>query len=194
MTYPEVDLLAVLVGDCAARKVSVAPGGWRTLSETELDQLRLRPRAKDAVIALQKLTLREYPEFPAGKLADAEMVAAVYGPRLASLEHEVVIAIAVDGQNRMLAEFEVAKGGKHGAALTPADVLRPLIRVGASALILLHNHPSGDPTPSKEDIHLTKSLRNAGVVVGIPLLDHVIVAARAGGHVSLLHLGVLEEL
>ena len=194
MTYPEVDLLAVLVGDCAARKVSVAPGGWRTLSETELDRLRLRPRAKDAVIALQKLTLREYPEFPAGKLADAEAVAAVYGPRLASLEHEVVIAIAVDGQNRMLTEFEVAKGGKHGAALTPADVLRPLIRVGASALILLHNHPSGDAAPSKEDIHLTKSLRNAGTVVGIPLLDHVIVAAKGSGHVSLRHLGVLEEL
>ena len=194
MTYPEVDLLVVLVGDCAARKVGSAPGGWRTLSEPELDRLRLRPRAKGAVIALQKLTLREYPEFPAGKLADAETVAAVYEPRLCSLEHEVVIAIAVDGQNRMLAEFEVAKGGKHGAALTPADVLRPLIRVGASALILLHNHPSTDPTPSTEDIQLTKALRNAGMVVGIPLLDHVIIGARDGGHVSLRATGVLEEL
>ena len=194
MTYPEVDLLAVLVGDCAARKVSVAPGGWRTLSEPELDRLRLRPRAKDAVIALQKLTLREYPELPLGKLADAEVVADVYGPRLASLEHEVVMAIAVDGQNRMIAEFEVAKGGRHGAALTPTDVLRPLIRVGASALILVHNHPSADPTPSSEDIQLTKALCNAGMVVGIPLLDHLIIGARGGGHVSLRHLGILEEL
>lgn len=194
MTYPEVDLLAVLVGDCAARKVGGALGGWRTLSETELDRLRLRPRARTAVIALQKLTLREYPELPLGKLADAEVVADVYGPRLASLEHEVVMAIAVDGQNRMIAEFEVAKGGRHGAALTPTDVLRPLIRVGASALILVHNHPSADPTPSSEDIQLTKALCNAGMVVGIPLLDHLIIGARGGGHVSLRHLGILEEL
>jgi len=194
VTYPEVELLAVLVGDSAARKVAVAPGGWRTLSEPELDQLRLRPRAKGAVLALQSLSQRVLPEFPKGKLSDAATVAGVYGPRLADLEHEVVIAVAVDGQNRLHGEFEVARGGRHGAALTPADVLRPLIRVGASAFILVHNHPSGDPSPSCEDVRLTRALRHAGTVVGIPLLDHLIIAARGGGSVSLLETGVLEEL
>jgi DNA repair protein RadC len=126
-----------------------------------------------------------------GKMADVETVVGVYGPRLAGLEYEVVIAIALDGQNRLLAEFEVARGGKHGAALTPADVLRPVIRAGASALLLLHNHPSGDPTPSREDCQLTRALRSAATVVGIPLLDHIIVAARYGGHVSFLQLGLL---
>lgn len=192
MTYPEVNLLAILVGDSAARKVSVAPGGWRSLSEAELDVLRLRPKAREAVLALQRLTARDYPKLPVGQLADPDTVVGVYGPRMAGLEHEVVIAIALDGKNRLLAEFEVARGGKHGAALTPSDVLRPVIRVGASAMLLLHNHPSGDPTPSSEDLTLTRALRQAGGVVGIPLLDHIIVAARFGGHVSLLQRGVLE--
>lgn len=194
MTYPEADLLAILVGDNAARKVSAAPGGWRTLSEAELEQLRLRRRAKDAVIALQALTSRPFVELPAGKLCDAASVAAFYAERLSSLDHEVVIAVALDGQHRVLGEFEVARGGRHGAAVTAADVFRPVIRAAASALILVHNHPSGDPTPSSEDVHMTKALRNAGIVVGVPLLDHIVVGARGGGHVSLCDRGVLEAL
>ena len=194
MTYPEADLLAILVGDNAARKVSAAPGGWRTLSQAELEQLRLKPRAKDAVLALQTLTQRPSAELPAGKLCDASSVAAFYAERLGSLEHEVVIAVALDGRQRMLGEFEVARGGRHGAALTAADVFRPVIRAAATALILVHNHPSGDPSPSSEDVHMTKALRNAGLVVGIPLLDHIIVGARGGGHVSLCERGILEAL
>ena len=192
--YPEVELLATLVGDSAARKVTAAPGGWRTLSEVELDQLGLRGRAKVAVLALQTLTERAFPVLTLGRLADAAGVAGVYERRLAGLEHEVVIAIAVDGQNRLLGEFEVARGGRHGAAVTAADVLRPVIRAGASALILIHNHPSGDPTPSADDIQMTKALRNAALIVGIPLLDHIVVAARGGGYVSLREQGVVEEL
>jgi len=194
MTYPEVDLLAILVGDSAARKVSAAPGGWRTLSQAELEQLRLKPRAKDALLALQALTQRPFAELPAGQMCDAASVAAFYAERLGSLDHEVVIAVAIDGQHRALGEFEVARGGRHGAALTAADVFRPAIRAAASALILVHNHPSGDPSPSSEDIHLTKAIRNAGIVVGIPLLDHIIVAARGGGYISLCEHGTLGTL
>lgn len=194
MTYPEADLLAILVGDSAARKVSAAPGGWRTLSHAELEQLRLRPRAKDAVLALQALTQRPLAELPIGKLCDAPSVAAFYAERLGGLEHEVVIAVAIDGQQRVLGEFEVARGGRHGAALTAADVFRPVIRAAGSALILVHNHPSGDPSPSSEDVHMTKAIRNAGIVVGVPLLDHIIVAARGGGYVSLCERGVLGDL
>ena len=194
MTYPESDLLALLVGDAAARKVCAAPGGWRTLSHAELEQLRLRPRVKGVVLALQALAQRPFVELPVGELCDAASVGAFYGDRLGSADHEVVIAVAVDGQNRVLGEFEVARGGRHGAAVTAADVFRPVIRAAASALILVHNHPSGVAEPSTEDVHLTKALRNAGIIVGIPLLDHIIVGARGGGYVSLCERGVLEAL
>jgi DNA repair protein RadC len=107
---------------------------------------------------------------------------------LEGLEHEVVMAVALNGQNRVLGEFEVSKGGRHGAALTIADVFRPLIRAGASAALLIHNHPSGDPTPSPEDRLVTRAVKQAGDLIGIPLLDHVIVGARGGGCVSLREL------
>ncbi len=194
MTFPEVELLALLVGDAAARKVCAAPGGWRSLSQAELEQLRLRPRAKGVVLALQVLSQRPFAELPVGKLCDAASVGAVYGEQLGSLDHEVVIAVAVDGHNRVLGEFEVARGGRRGAAVAAADVLRPVIRATGSAFILVHNHPSGDPTPSADDIHMTKALRNAGLVVGVPLLDHIVIGARGGGFVSLSERGVLEAL
>ena len=194
MTFPEVELLTLLVGDLAARKVCAAPGGWRTLSEAELEQLRLRPRAKGVVLALQALTHQAFVELPIGKLCDAASVAAFYGQRLGELDYEVVLAVAIDGKNRVLGEFEVARGGRHGAAVTAADVLRPVIRAAGSAFILVHNHPSGDPTPSSEDIQMTKALRNAGLVVGVPLLDHLVIGARGGGYASLADRGVLEAL
>jgi DNA repair protein RadC len=194
VTYPEVQLLALLVGDLAARKVCSAPGGWRGLSGPELGQLGLRPRVKGVVTALQALTQRPLAELPRGELSDPETVGAFYGDRLGHLEHEVIVAVALDGQHRLLGEFEVARGGRHGASLTAGDVLRPIIRAAGSAFLLIHNHPSGDPSPSSEDIHMTKALRNAGLVVGIPLIDHVVVGARGGGYVSLRERGVLEAL
>lgn len=194
MTFPEVELLALLVGDAAARKVCAAPGGWRGLSQAELEELRLRPRTKGVVLALQALTQRPFVELPVGQFCDAASVGAFYGKQLGGMEYDVVIAVALDGQSRVLGEFEVARGGRHGAAVTAADVLRPVIRALGSAFILVHNHPSGDPTPSADDIHLTKALRNAGLVVGVPLLDHIVIGARGGGFVSLAERGVVGTL
>ncbi len=75
----------------------------------------------------------------------------------------------------------------------PADVLRPMIRVGASGFILVHNHPSSDATPSDQDIELTENLVRAGAVVGIHLVDHVVIGARGGGYASVYDLGLLKS-
>jgi DNA repair protein RadC len=104
-----------------------------------------------------------------------------------------MVAVALDGKLNLLAEIEIATGGHHGIAVTPADVFRPLIRSGASAFVLVHNHPSGDPTPSREDIAMTQAVVSVGVVVGIELLDHVIVGARGGGWSSLMDLGLMGD-
>ena len=79
----------------------------------------------------------------------------------------------------------LASGGAHGCALTTRDVFRPLIRVGATGVVIVHNHPSGDPKPSREDIEMTQVILDAGIVLGVPLLDHIIVGARGGGWASL---------
>jgi DNA repair protein RadC len=112
-------------------------------------------------------------------------------PRLAALEHEEVWLLSLDGRNGLKTARRIAQGGLHGCALTPRDVLQPAVRDGASAIVLVHNHPSGEPGPSTQDVDMTRAVAMACDVVGVPLLDHVIVAR--GGATSLLELGALPE-
>jgi len=188
---PELGELQAVLGEEAGDLLARAPGGWRSLSEAELAELV--PKRIDAVLALQQLVRRDYPSLSVGALANPRDVASVYSDWLGSLRYEVVLALALDGRNYFLQELEVARGGIHGAALTPVDVFRPLIRAGAHGFVLCHNHPSGDPTPSAEDVVMTRAVAEVGAIVGIPLLDHIIIGARGGGWTSLLDLGVIEE-
>ena len=112
-------------------------------------------------------------------------------PRLAGLDHEEVWVLGLDGNNGLGSARRVAQGGMHGASLLPRDVLRPALRDGASAIVLVHNHPSGDPSPSPDDVEMTRALDRACRTVGISLLDHIIVPRE--GSESLLSLGVFED-
>lgn len=193
LSHPEYELLRSVLGNgLLARCLAKAPGGWRDLSEVELDDLRLGERHKRAVLALQGLVRRSYPELPKYALCSSSDVGYVYGERLGGLVHEVILAVALDGRNNFIGEALLAQGGAHGACLRPADVLRPMIRMGASAFVLVHNHPSGDPNPSREDIELTRALIAMSEAVGMPLVDHVIVGGKGGGYVSLFDLGLMQ--
>ena len=83
--------------------------------------------------------------------------------------------LAFDGRGHLRAARCIAKGGLHGASVRAADPLRAALRVDASAFVLVHNHPSGDPTPSHEDVVLTAQIARAAEIVGVALLDHVVV-------------------
>ncbi len=195
LSEPEAALLRAVLGRGAfVTRLARALGGWRTLSEHELRALRLTPRQKNAVLALQVLVQKSYPDLVRRTVACAADVGRVYGHRLGGEMREVLLALALDGKNRVLAEVVVAEGGAHGVSLRPRDVLRPLLRIGASAFILVHNHPSGDPTPSEGDLLLTRALEECATAVGVPLVDHVIIAGRGGGMVSLLNLGVVTAV
>lgn len=112
---------------------------------------------------------------PALRLGDATAVSEWASSRLASLDHEELWLLALDAANGLRAARRVAQGGLHGLSVAARDPLRVALREGASAFILVHNHPSGDPTPSREDIDFTERMARAADVVGTPLLDHVIV-------------------
>jgi len=127
---------------------------------------------------------------PRQNLASSSEVARWARVRLSALDHEQVWVLALDGRNCLRAAKRVAEGGLHGCSVDPRDVLRAVVREAASAFVLVHNHPSGDPTPSDEDIELTNRVARAASVLGTPLVDHVIVAG--GGHASLFDLGVIE--
>jgi DNA repair protein RadC len=111
-------------------------------------------------------------------LPDSRAVAAWARGRLGRLDHEELWVLALDGQHRVRAARRVAAGGLHGLAVSVRDPLRFALREGASAFVVVHNHPSGDPSPSGEDLAFTERLRLAADAVGTPLLDHVIVAGH----------------
>lgn len=132
-----------------------------------------------AALELGRRALAEVSGTKREKLDSFDAVERWARPRLTWLEHEEVWLLGLDGRNGLRMARRIAQGGAHGCALSPRDVLAPAVREGASAIVLCHNHPSGDPTPSPEDLAMTRALATACEVVGIPLLDHVVVA-RSG--------------
>jgi len=122
-------------------------------------------------------------------LPNRRAVEAWARPRLATLDHEELWILALDGHHGLRAARRVASGGIHGLHVAARDPLRIALREAASAFVLVHNHPSGDPEPSAEDTAFTRTVSGGANVVGVPLLDHVIVARRRA--VSMLERGLL---
>jgi DNA repair protein RadC len=110
--------------------------------------------------------------------------------RLRRLTQERFVVVMLDGRHRVVSEEVVSQGTLTASLVHPREVFRPALRASAAALILVHNHPSGDPTPSAEDRTVTARLARAGEILGIRVLDHVVVAER--GYVSLREEGALE--
>jgi len=110
-------------------------------------------------------------------------------PRLMHRDHEVFLVLALDARHRVIGVRQVAQGSATSVEVHPREVFGPLVREAAAAVIVAHNHPSGDPEPSEHDRQLTDRLRRAGELLGIPLLDHVVIGAA--GYVSLAERGRL---
>lgn len=98
-----------------------------------------------------------------------------YGPRLCRKTREELLVVAVNVRHAILREEVVAQGEVSGAAVVPRMVFAPAIGTAAAAVLIVHNHPSGDPTPSPADREVTAHLAKVGVLIGIPLLDHLII-------------------
>jgi DNA repair protein RadC len=164
-----------------ARRALAATGGLLDLARCPAPELEVllgdARRAKRLAAAFQlgarRAVLERAPSATFGSSAD---VAAWAEPRLASLEHEELWVLALDGRGGLRGARRAAMGGLHGVGVRAADVLRIALRLAASGFVLVHNHPSGDATPSREDHVFTRSIAKAAAVVGLPLLDHVVVA------------------
>lgn len=115
-------------------------------------------------------------------------VAAYLAPELADLAQEQFRAVLLDTKHHLLATTLVYQGGANAVSIRPADCFREAVRLGAVAVIFAHNHPSGDPTPSPEDVALTAELVRAGDLLGIQVLDHLILGR---GCVSLRERGLM---
>jgi DNA repair protein RadC len=122
------------------------------------------------------------------ELSSPEAVVAYLGPEMADLAQEQLRAVLLDRKNRMLAVSFVYQGGIDTIAVCLRDCFRDAVRANAAGVILVHNHPSGDPTPSLEDRIITLEAARAGALLDIELVDHIIVGRE--GHVSLRRAGL----
>ncbi len=98
--------------------------------------------------------------------------------KMANLEQEELWVLLLDSRNHHMRTVQLYKGSLNSSSVRPAEIFRDAIRHNAANIIVVHNHPSGDPSPSPEDIHLTRVLIEAGKMLELQVLDHIIVGAN----------------
>lgn len=201
----DAELVALLLrtGSCGRDALSVASGllrrhgGLEGLARAGVRELRVSGigPAKGATVGAcleigrRLATLR----LPAGAaIRGPEDVYRHFHPRLRFAVCERFAVLLLDGRHRLMSESVISQGTLTASLVHPREVFRPALREAAAALILVHNHPSGDPTPSAEDRQVTARLARAGEILGVRVLDHVVVAER--GYCSLREEGALPEL
>jgi DNA repair protein RadC len=194
----DAELLALLIGtgtaregvlDVAARVLATVggPGALARLQPSELAALPgLGPARAAEIVAAMELGRRASRDIAAERpqiLRPAD-AAALLGPTLAHLEQERSVVLLLDRRHRLLREVVVGIGGIAHAPMEPREVFAAALREpGVAAVLVAHNHPSGDPTPSPDDRAITRRLAQAAETLGVEFLDHVIVSA--GGWSSL---------
>ncbi len=122
--------------------------------------------------------VREQPElpFPKPRISYPGDVHGLLQRQLAFQDREIFCIVVLDARNQVLGVNTVSIGSVSASIVHPRETFRPAILMGASAIVLAHCHPSGDPTPSKDDLELTRRLFKAGEILGIEVLDHIIIA------------------
>ncbi len=136
----------------------------------------------------ERLTIQEgTAQYVSKTISDAQTVYALFS-FLQQETKEHFIALHLDVKNRILCIDRVSAGTMTGSLIHPREVFKTALLSSAASLLLIHNHPSGDPTPSRDDISITEKLKGAGDLIGITVLDHVIIG---DGYVSLKEKGYL---
>ena len=168
-----------------------------TLSQEELQTIPGIGRVKAIqILCLLELSRRlaREPLHAGTKRLVCSQPHAVANHYMESLRHEMqehVIALFLDTRLTLIREELLSIGTVNSSLCSPRDVFRQALRAGASSFLLLHNHPSGDPTPSQEDIRLTRRLQEVGELMEIRLIDHVIIGDRC--YYSLVESGLLDK-
>lgn len=120
-----------------------------------------------------------------------QSIAEYYMETLRHKEQEFVICMMLNSRNQMIGEQVISKGTVNMSVVTPRDVLLAALQYRAVSIVLVHNHPSGDPTPSRDDILITEKILKACELVEIPLLDHIVIGDRE--YVSFAQQDILEK-
>ena len=128
--------------------------------------------------------------WPQKALTSPTVIYAMFGDWSLACDREHFVVLCLDSKNRITGYHVVSVGSLSASLVHPREVLKAVILSNSAAMILMHNHPSGDPEPSSEDFKVTHKMYKAGQAIGIPVLDHVIVAER--GYYSFSEHGQLQ--
>jgi len=197
------ELLTVLLGPGgrsatagrAAGRLLERFGGLRRLSATPVGELQAWATVSDPLalrlVAAFALGRRvQSARLEAGRvLAGSNEIFAAFQARMRDLKKERFVSVLLDGRQRVMREDLISEGILTASLVHPREVFAPAIREAASSLLLVHNHPSGDPEPSPEDVEITRRLCSAGELVGIRVVDHVVIGE--GCYVSFLERGMI---
>lgn len=188
-TLSVTELLAILLrtgerGNSAidqARSLVDRFGGLRGLSAAgvgDLCAIKGIGRVKAAqILALLELAKRfgESEFKPGDSFRSSGDIYLHFRERLAGEQREQFYAVLLDNKHRKIRDVRVSEGSLTASLVHPRDVFLPVVREAAAAVVFVHNHPSGDPTPSREDLEITRRLREVGQLMGVRVLDHIVV-------------------
>ena len=155
-------------------------GGLNGLFKASAKELMELKGVKEAK-ATQILAMCElYKRFKVSELTQIKIskpsdVAELVLDELRMLRQEVLILITLDTKNKVISKKEIFKGGLNSSLVHPREIFKEAVKDSAASIIICHNHPSGDPTPSRDDINITTRLKECGKMMGIELLDHLII-------------------
>lgn len=185
----DAELLAFIVGVTVEKAAEFLSSNGGIHTATRRPEL-LKPAARARMSAVVEMAARlaKSSEVERTPLAHPAAVASYLALRYARMDQEVMGALYLDTRHRLILDCELYRGTLNRAAVEPRAILRAGLEVGALGIVLFHTHPSGDPSPSAEDLAFTRRLAEAGEVVGIRLVDHLIVAG-VGRWVSLRERG-----
>lgn len=191
-TLSDAELLAVIIrtGSLNERSIDVAAGvlkfssthpgliGLNYMTMKELMSVKGIGRVK----AVQLLCIAELAKRMAKvtneeglKFSNPETVANYYMQDMRHLSYEKVLLIMLDSKNKIIKDITISSGTVNSSLLSPREIFLLALKYESVNIIILHNHPSGDPTPSKEDINITRRMKEAGNLIGIKLMDHIII-------------------
>lgn len=186
LNYSAVDL---------AQKLLTEYGDFRGLSMASIGELceikgigPARAAQIKASLAIAK-RFSTIPIKPSQQFKRSKDIFDHFHERLRGQKQEIFLSILLDSKNRIIKEQTVSSGSLTSSIVHPREVFKSAIKESAAAVIFVHNHPSGDPEPSKEDIFTTNRLLEAGNIVGIKVLDHIIVGN--GNFVSFKDKGII---
>jgi len=201
----DAELLALIIrtGDSSsknsavdlARSLLCRYGSLRQLSSASISELCQQPGigpAKAAEIQALFQIARRFSDTrlqPGQPYLSSKDAFSHFHERLSEYRKELFFALLLDSKNRLIREVQISEGSLNASIVHPREVFAPVLRESASAVLFVHNHPSGDPAPSREDIEITERLKKVGDLMGVRVLDHVIVGN--GEYVSLADQGLL---